>query len=372
MFSNGSVWNQDLAAALGLPVPAPSGAGATAAALRSALTPLIGNIAASIAVAALAAKAGVSGSNPYIPVIGGASSNATDFSIGGSVTGTTTENSDSTVQLYDLNAQLTTFKHDVPTPQANALATLSVGGDDVIDLVEDPNFATLYPVGTTLANVGSTGAGLDVQQSVSAEASFLNGLIADGVDNIAAMNVPDIGKIPKITALGTADAADATVLSQYYNQLLAGDVAALNTGTVHVAIVDAFTLIDNAVANPAAFGLQNTSAPVYSGSSSNFMPADLLSSDPATQNTFLFFDKEHPTKTGHAALANVALQALGVPCFVAGTRIRTADGELPVERLRVGTPVLLANGGLAPVVWIGSGLIDCARQPDPARSGRCG
>ena len=102
------------------------------------------------------------------------------------------------MQLYDLSAQLTTFQHDIPTPAANALATLSIGGNDVIDLVGDSNFATLYGTGTTLANVGTTQAGMDIAQSVSLEASFLGGLAGLGVDNILVMNVPDMGKTPNI------------------------------------------------------------------------------------------------------------------------------------------------------------------------------
>ena len=51
VFSNGPVWTQDLAQALGLAMPAPSGVGATADTLRSALTSLVGAISASIMVA---------------------------------------------------------------------------------------------------------------------------------------------------------------------------------------------------------------------------------------------------------------------------------------------------------------------------------
>lgn len=42
-----------------------------------------------------------------------------------------------------------------------------------------------------------------------------------------------------------------------------------------------------------------------------------------------------------------------VPCFVAGTLIRTARGEVPVEELMVGDLVLTREGWPAPVRWIG-------------------
>jgi phospholipase/lecithinase/hemolysin len=365
VFSNGPVWTQDLSQALGLGTLAPSGVGATADTLQSALTAVTGSsIEASIAVAAIEAADGIFGPDPYLPVVAGASG-GTDYAIGGAVTGITTENADPTIALYDLDAQLTTFRHDEPTPLANALATVSIGGNDIFDLVEDVNFATLYGTGTTLANVGATQAGMDIAQSVSLEAGFLGSLASDGVDNIVVMNAPDIGPTPEITARGATIAADATVLSEYYDNLLAADVAALNSATVHITIADAFTLIDSAVADPAAYKLQNVTSPVYSGSFSSFTPADLVSADPATQNTYLFFDKEHPTETGQAALTDTALRALGVACFAAGTRILTAIGEVPVEQLRIGARVLLARGGTAPITWIGHSHVDCARHPRP-------
>jgi hypothetical protein len=42
-----------------------------------------------------------------------------------------------------------------------------------------------------------------------------------------------------------------------------------------------------------------------------------------------------------------------VACFCAGTRIATPLGEIPVERLRIGDPVCLADGGVRPIKWIG-------------------
>ena len=56
-------------------------------------------------------------------------------------------------------------------------------------------------------------------------------------------------------------------------------------------------------------------------------------------------------------------------CFVAGTRIATDRGDVPVEGLRVGDHALtLGDGGSLvprPVRWIGRRRIDLARHPQP-------
>jgi hypothetical protein len=52
-------------------------------------------------------------------------------------------------------------------------------------------------------------------------------------------------------------------------------------------------------------------------------------------------------------------------CFAQGSRILTTRGEMAVEVLRPGDMLVLADGGTAPVRWIGSRRMDCARHPRP-------
>jgi hypothetical protein len=48
-------------------------------------------------------------------------------------------------------------------------------------------------------------------------------------------------------------------------------------------------------------------------------------------------------------------------CFCSGTHILTERGELPVEALAVGDRVVLAGGGITPIVWIGTGRVLATR-----------
>jgi hypothetical protein len=56
-----------------------------------------------------------------------------------------------------------------------------------------------------------------------------------------------------------------------------------------------------------------------------------------------------------------------VPCFAAGTRLRTPHGDVAVETLRAGDLVLTASGEVLPVKWIGHRDVDCVRHAAPEK-----
>lgn len=68
-----------------------------------------------------------------------------------------------------------------------------------------------------------------------------------------------------------------------------------------------------------------------------------------------------------SGLAPSSFAVLTLACFAAGTRLATADGEIPVEAVTEGTVMQTVDGVSMPAVWIGSRTIDCTRHPDPAR-----
>ncbi|MGR3635142.1 MAG: Hint domain-containing protein [Shimia sp.] len=54
-----------------------------------------------------------------------------------------------------------------------------------------------------------------------------------------------------------------------------------------------------------------------------------------------------------ATLDYPTLIKMGIPCFGAGTRIRTPLGDVPIERLKVGDLVQTLDNGMQPIIWVG-------------------
>jgi phospholipase/lecithinase/hemolysin len=256
VFSNGPTWVQDLSITLGLGTLAPTLAGGT------------------------------------------------DFAFGGAETGATPQNADDPkIQALSLPAQIATFQAAVSSPSASALYTLSIGSNDLIDILSDPSLTAQQQ--TT-----------DVNDAVANEITFVKQLVADGAKNLLVLNVPDLGKTPDVTSglangSGTPSAAfdaQASQLSSAYDSALTTQLGTIGSAAIHV--VDAYQLVDNAVADPAAYGLTNTTSPVWSGSYTSASSGTLAATDPATQDQYLFWDHLHPTEAGHQALAEAAEQQL--------------------------------------------------------------
>lgn len=221
----------------------------------------------------------------------------TDFAYGDAETGQETLHS---AVPIDLPSQLTQFRSAVPAPDPNALYTLSIGSNDTLDAIAD------YPSSPSTAYS-------DIHQAVVNETNFIASLAADGAQSFLVMNVPNLGKTPEEMSQGTAVAHTASGLSALYDIELHISLAALAAQDgIDIHILNAYALINQAVVDPAAFGLTNVTQPVWTGNYDNPLSGH-LNAQGSAQNGYLFFDQLHPTETGHLALASAGMTSLASP-----------------------------------------------------------
>lgn len=261
VFSNGPTWVQDVSVALGLGPLAPSLAGGT------------------------------------------------NFAYGGALTGPTPQNSDPAVLAISVPAQLAQFKAQVPNPSANALYAVSVGANDLTSILSNSDLTAQQQAD-------------DVNAAVANAVNFVQQLVGLGAKTLLVMNVPDLGKTPDVTQrqpqTGTAPTVvetEATQVSAAFNAALNSQLAGLASASgARILVVDAYTLLNDAVANPAAYGLTDVTSVVWNGNNGDANSGTLAANGAAAQDQYLFFDPVHPTEAGHGAIADLAEQQLsGVP-----------------------------------------------------------
>ena len=69
--------------------------------------------------------------------------------------------------------------------------------------------------------------------------------------------------------------------------------------------------------------------------------------------------------TGDTAVGFVIVDT--VPCFVSGTGIRTDEGKVPVEHLKIGQMVMTRDAGPQPIRWIGRRVLPAEGNMAPVR-----
>lgn len=132
-------------------------------------------------------------------------------------------------------------------------------------------------------------------------------LNAAGARYIVVFNLPDIGKTPFGVASGQS--ADITALSSFFNSTLSAGLDALH---IDVIRLNDFALLNEAIADPAAFGLTNVTTPACTTPSALLCTSATLVAPNAAQ-TYLFADGVHPTTIGHQIIADYAQSVIEAP-----------------------------------------------------------
>ncbi|MGA8031870.1 MAG: autotransporter domain-containing protein, partial [Casimicrobiaceae bacterium] len=195
---------------------------------------------------------------------------------------------------------------------SHALYQLWGGGNDLTILASEAAAGQITPAQLQ---------GLVVQSATDLVAQAVR-LQSAGARYLVVYNAPDIGRAPIATAEGAQ--ASLTAISGLFNSTLNAGIAATH---LQVVQVNTFKLLDEIVANPAAFGFTNaTGVACTTPSSLNCTAATLV--DPNAATTYVFADGEHPTTATHQIVAAVAASMLEGPAKIGAL----AEAPLAVER----------------------------------------
>ncbi len=182
-----------------------------------------------------------------------------------------------------------------PAPDApsDALYVVWGGGNDARDAAE-----------AVLVSGNPAAAVPFISAYAMSLSSVIIDLAAEGAVSILVPNVPDIGKVPAVLALGPAASMGASNIATAFNDAAAPLLAGLATAlSIELIELDAFGVVNDAVTS--TFGFGNVSDACAAS------PACIASPD-----SHFFWDGVHPTSAGHAVLAEAALTAVPEPTSI--------------------------------------------------------
>lgn len=199
----------------------------------------------------------------------------------------------------------------------------------------------------------------------------------DGFTVTMTLTIPVNPGVVNSIRIGIADVSDSSYDS---NLLIAADslqtdlIANADTATVYVGgAVNIDVLANDSNASGGTLTITHINGQAVSAGSTITLPTGqmvtlnangtLTYNNDATLGDINFtysIDNGANTDTGFVNVSSV-------PCFVAGTLIRTPQGEVPVERLRPGDLVETRDDGAQPLRWIGGRTVAARDMFAPIR-----
>jgi outer membrane lipase/esterase len=174
-----------------------------------------------------------------------------------------------------------------------------------------------------LAAAGVSGfqTAAQAQASVAAaaqqEVKLISQMQAAGAKNILVFNLPNIGLTPSALEQGASAASSLTGLSLIFNGTLSAGLAQMGKGIVPV---DAYSLLNEVIANPGAYGFTNVTNEACGVGSSSVACGPAGSGLPYTyaagaNKTYLFADGVHPTTAADVMLGQYVISILSAPGY---------------------------------------------------------
>jgi len=265
----------------------------------------------------------------------------TNFAFGGATTGQDLSNifqRDLGVVIPSLRTQVTAYRLTLADPTlsdptrvrqapVDALYIVWGGANDLREAVQKGT------AGAIPASVAS--------DAVNNIATIIRELQSAGAIYFLVPNLPDLGRTPQHVAVGSAAVQLGTALSTAFNSALESTLQQLeSTLPVHIARLDVARHFQEVTTNPQNFGVTNVTEACLSGDP--FDPGTVC----ANPERYIFWDAiGHPTAVAQDLIADFAFMVL--PPLVATTGVNNRQDEIrislpleaqPVLQVRLGTP----------------------------------
>lgn len=232
------------------------------------------------------------------PAYGSDSSIATNYAVGAARA--CDAPGDENVNLADQVAAFLADRRGVA--RSDALYVIEMGGNDVRDAIVVA-LGILQRGGTFPQAVQAAAPVLAcAQQAIQTAIVTLQEASAK---DFLVWTAPDLGLTPAIRSLGPGAMQVATFLATLFNtQMLLPTVQGVDQASedINIAVLDAFTLLQQITANPANFGLTNTTTACLTANAEPFFCQAV--------DEYLFWDGIHPTNAAHALVAHEAARVL--------------------------------------------------------------
>ncbi len=261
----------------------------------------------------LARDNGLTANPAYVLTPSGAQpAGGTDYAVGGARVSTqagyTSDVVPTTTQQVDGYIAANNGKLD-----SRGLYSVWAGANDVFAYTEQ-NIGGLLNPATQAATVQT------ILGQVSGEAVNVVGLLSQlqhaGAGTVLVVNLPNIGNTPEAAAGGALLQQLWTGEAYTFNQVLNAGISKLGG---NVVALDAYSLLDEVIANPGRYGFTNATSPACTSvtpgttsiDSGYCTRATLVA--PNANLTYVFADGVHPTGAAHAVLAQYAESVLLAP-----------------------------------------------------------
>ena len=191
--------------------------------------------------------------------------------------------------FMDLTTQVSSYLSRGNSYPADTIYIVMIGGNDVRDAIES---LLIDPTGKTSFEI--------LLAAVTSVTDNLQSLYRAGARQIVVANTPDLSVVPAIQYAGPQVQGLAHFLSLAYNVALNDALNRLEAVTgAPITRLDIYSQLNAIVAAPASFGFSNVSTPCLS-----FGVIDHAVCE--NPDSYFFWDGIHPTRQGHAVIADYA------------------------------------------------------------------